>query len=95
MSTQLEAIYEKGVFRPLDLVSLPENRRVTITIDLQSADGEEREQAHFALSPEQWQAFCTALDAPPKAIPALRKLLTEPSVFDDSGNTVPSSSRPS
>jgi uncharacterized protein (DUF1778 family) len=40
------------------------------------------DQVHFALSPERWEAFCTALDAPPKEIRALRRLLTEKSVFD-------------
>jgi len=41
------------------------------------------DQVHFALSPERWEAFCAALDMPPKEIPALRKLLTEQSIFDD------------
>ena len=40
------------------------------------------DQVHFALSPERWEAFCAALDAPPKAIPALRRLLREKSIFD-------------
>jgi hypothetical protein len=26
--------------------------------------------------PAEWQAFCDALDAPPRVIPALRELLT-------------------
>lgn len=33
------------------------------------------EQVHFVLPPDRWQAFCAALDAPPREIPALRKLL--------------------
>jgi uncharacterized protein (DUF1778 family) len=41
------------------------------------------DEAHFALPTEKWQAFCAALDAPPRDIPALRKLLTEPGVFDE------------
>jgi uncharacterized protein (DUF1778 family) len=41
------------------------------------------DSAHFSLSPGRWDAFCCALDAPPKVIPALRKLLKKPSVFDD------------
>ncbi|HEY7543444.1 MAG TPA: DUF1778 domain-containing protein [Blastocatellia bacterium] len=41
------------------------------------------DQAHFALPEKKWKAFCKALDAPPKSIPALRKLLREPSVFDE------------
>jgi uncharacterized protein (DUF1778 family) len=40
------------------------------------------DQVHFELSAERWEAFCTALDMPPKEIPALRKLLAEKSIFD-------------
>jgi uncharacterized protein (DUF1778 family) len=41
---------------------------------------------HFLLPPERWKAFCAALDAPPRDIPALRQLLTEKSVLDGAGN---------
>ena len=34
------------------------------------------DQVHFELPPGRWEAFCSALDAPPKEIPALRELLT-------------------
>ncbi len=40
------------------------------------------DQVHFYLSDEKWKKFCAALDAPPKDLPRLRKLLTRPSVFD-------------
>ena len=40
------------------------------------------DQVHFVLSPERWEEFCTALDMPPKEIPAWRRLLTEKNVFD-------------
>ena len=40
------------------------------------------DQTHFYLSPEKWDEFCAAMDAPPREIPELRKLLTEPGVFD-------------
>ncbi len=40
------------------------------------------EQNRFRLPDSQWQAFCAALDAPPKEIAQLRALLTEPGVFD-------------
>jgi predicted DNA-binding antitoxin AbrB/MazE fold protein len=90
MSTQLEAVYENGVFRPLQPVHLPEHQRVTVTIDEGAAGSFGAvDQAHFALSPECWQAFCDALDAPPRDIPALRKLLTEASLFDGHGNASP------
>lgn len=39
-------------------------------------------QTRFRLTDEKWLEFCAALDAPPKDIPALRKLLTERGVFD-------------
>ena len=41
------------------------------------------DQTHFYLSQERWEEFCAALDAPPKKKPRLKKLLTEPGVFDD------------
>ena len=41
------------------------------------------EQSQFRLTEKKWRKFCKALDAPPKDIPALRKLLTEPGVFDE------------
>jgi len=44
------------------------------------------EQLDIVLPPAEWQAFCKALDAPPRVIPALRKLLTEAIVFDGQRN---------
>ena len=91
MSIQVKAIYENGVFRPLQSVDLPERQEVIVTID---GNGEGTEQVLFVLPPDRWQAFCDALDAPPREIPALRKLLTEASVLD--GNPAsPPRSRPS
>jgi predicted DNA-binding antitoxin AbrB/MazE fold protein len=83
MTIQLEAVFENGVFRPLESVQLPEHQRVTVTI---ATDTPAVDVAHFTLSAERWQAFCDALDAPPRDIPALRHLLTEGSLFDDHGN---------
>ena len=40
------------------------------------------DQVQFRLPKKQWKQFCDALDAPPKTIPALRKLLTKPGLFD-------------
>ena len=88
MSIQVRAVYENGVFRPLQLVELPERQEVTVTI---SANGDGAEQVLFVLPTDRWQTFCAALDAAPREIPALRKLLTEASVLD--GNSA-SSQRP-
>ncbi len=41
------------------------------------------DQSQFVVDERQWKKVCKALDAPPKNIAALRKLLTEPGVFDD------------
>ena len=38
----------------------------------------------FYLNAKQWAAFQAALDAPPRPLPRLRRLLREPSIFDDS-----------
>jgi uncharacterized protein (DUF1778 family) len=40
------------------------------------------DQTRFRLPDRQWKRFTEALDQPPKDIPALRKLLTEPGAFD-------------
>ena len=40
------------------------------------------DQVQFRLPKKQWKEFCDALDAPPKTIPALRRLLTKPGLFN-------------
>lgn len=45
------------------------------------------EQVSIIMPPAEWAAFCKALDAPPRSIPALKKLLTQASVFDGQGKT--------
>ncbi len=40
------------------------------------------DQVQFTLPKKQWKEFCEALDAQPKPIPALRRLLTKPGLFD-------------
>ena len=40
------------------------------------------DQVQFVLPKKQWKEFCDALDAPPKKIPALRRLLTKPGLFN-------------
>ena len=46
------------------------------------AELELAEQKEFMLPPAQWQAFLAALDKPTETSPALRRLLTEPSVIE-------------
>jgi hypothetical protein len=78
MTTRVEAVFEGGVFRPVRSVPLAERQRVTLTID----PDDPADRTAFVLAPDDWQAFCTALDAPPREVPALRRLLTDPGVFD-------------
>lgn len=40
------------------------------------------DDADFSLSRDKWHQFVAALDAPPRKISALRKLLTSRTVFD-------------
>ena len=49
---------------------------------LSAAEAIVADDADFTIDNERWQRLCEALDAPPRNIPALRKLLNEPSVFD-------------
>jgi uncharacterized protein (DUF1778 family) len=41
------------------------------------------DQSHFYLSAEKWDEFCALLDAPVRELPELRKLLTQPTIFDE------------
>ena len=41
------------------------------------------DQVHFVLSPKQWKAFNDALERPARVRPRLRKLLTEPSILEN------------
>jgi len=38
----------------------------------------------FPLNDKQWKEFLAALDAPPRSMPRLKRLLKEPSVFEKS-----------
>jgi predicted DNA-binding antitoxin AbrB/MazE fold protein len=40
MTKQVEAVYENGVLRPLEPLSLAENERVTVTISINAAESE-------------------------------------------------------
>ena len=41
------------------------------------------DRTRFLLSADQWEAFSARLDQPPRAIPAIMKLMTEPAPFDE------------
>ena len=62
---------------------LPEHVRPCLIDDDPNIAFQADEQVRMLIPADRWQAFCDALDAPPKNIAAFRKLLTEPSVLDD------------
>jgi uncharacterized protein (DUF1778 family) len=49
---------------------------------LARADEALADRRRFGLNPAQWKAFLAALDAPPRLLPRLERLLSEPGFFD-------------
>ena len=49
---------------------------------LARADETLADRRTFVLNAAQWKAFLTALDAPPRPLPRLERLLKEPGFFD-------------
>ncbi len=52
-----------------------------VSSSLAAADRILADRTRFVLPPGQWKKFIATLDAPPREIPALRKLFAEPSSF--------------
>ena len=62
-----------------------ENKNITEFVlenALSAAEAVVQDENNFTLSGEKRDSFYAALDAPPRDVPALQKLLTEKSVFD-------------
>jgi uncharacterized protein (DUF1778 family) len=53
---------------------------------LERADETLADRRVFHLNAQQWAKFQAALDAPSRELPRLRRLLREPSIFDDSNS---------
>lgn len=53
-----------------------------LTSALERADEALADRSIFTLDAAQWAKFRAALDAPPRILPRLEKLLREPSVFE-------------
>ena len=49
---------------------------------LARADEALADRRNFPLNAAQWKAFLAALDAPPRPLPRLKRLLKEPGFFD-------------
>ena len=72
MSKTIEAVYEHGVFRPLEAVTLPEGEHVQVTLPEISAETQKRLAALDAfeasmedLTEEQWKRFDEAAQRRP------------------------------
>ncbi len=52
--------------------------RFIIDSACEKAEAALSESANFVASPPQWDAFMAALDAPPRVIPQVQKLFSEP-----------------
>ena len=53
---------------------------------LARADAALADRRTFGLSAAQWKAFIAALDAPPRPLPRMERLLNEPGFFDAEPN---------
>ena len=53
---------------------------------LARADEALADRRSFGLNAAQWKAFSAALDAPPRPLPRLERLLKEPGFFDAGPN---------
>lgn len=81
-------IYIRATIRQKELIARAAEKEKKSASDfvlenaLSAAEAVVADDANFTLSRDRFEAFCAALDAPPRSIPALRKLLTDESVFD-------------
>lgn len=74
--------------RMLAAAAAAERRSISDFV-LESAIGRAEEtladRRSFVLDADRWAAFQAALDAPPREMPRLRRLLDEPSIFSPGG----------
>lgn len=71
--------------RSLQLAAATVNKSVSefvVESALERAEDILPDQTKFTLNAQQWEAFHALLDAPPRLLPRMMKLLSEPSVFE-------------
>jgi uncharacterized protein (DUF1778 family) len=84
-TTKLDLRLSPEAKRTLNAAARASNRSVSqFVLDSALSRAEETlpDRQRFDLNAEQWEAFMTALDAPTRDTPRLRRLLQEPSIFD-------------
>jgi uncharacterized protein (DUF1778 family) len=71
----------------LQIAAAASNRSVSefvLESALARADEALADRRTFELNPAQWRVFLAALDAPPRSLPRLKRLLKEPGFFEPS-----------
>ncbi len=65
--------------------SLQNKKLSAFVVDCALKEAEElvSNKIQFALPPQQWKVFCTALDRPAREIPKLKKLFKAPNIFHE------------
>jgi uncharacterized protein (DUF1778 family) len=73
---------EKTILMQAAQVSHMNTSQFVLQASLDAAHAVLADRTQFRLPPEQWEAFCERLDAPPRSIPALQRLFSEPEPYD-------------
>lgn len=88
-SEKLDLRLTRNAKRALQAAAAASHRSVSefvLQSALARADEALAERRAFGLNTAQWKAFLAALDAPPRPLPRLKRLLKEPGFFDARSN---------
>ena len=88
-SEKLDLRLTPNAKRALQAAAAASHRSVSefvLEIALARADATLADRRSFSLNAAQWKAFLAALDAPPRPLPRLKRLLKEPGFFDAGPN---------
>jgi uncharacterized protein (DUF1778 family) len=88
-SEKLDLRLTRNAKRALQAAAVAAHRSVSdfvLESALARADETLADRRSFGLNPAQWKVFLAALDAPPRPLPRLERLLKEPGFFDAGQN---------
>ncbi|MGA2147159.1 MAG: DUF1778 domain-containing protein [Bryobacteraceae bacterium] len=88
-SEKLDLRVTRGAKQALQAAAAASHRSVSefvLESALARADEALADRRSFTLNATQWKAFIAALDAPPRPLPRLERLLREPGFFDAGPN---------
>ena len=88
-SEKLDLRLTRNAKRALQAAAAASHRSVSefvLESALARADEALADRRSFGLNAAQWKAFIIALDAPPRSLPRLERLLKEPGFFDAGPN---------